>query len=387
MKLFDNKKAYLLLTLLFIGMFLLYYNSSESSKVIKFGSSLPLSSITKELGISVKDGANVYFQYANDQKLLGEYSIEFLCYDDQYEPELTGDNLEKLLNIDKVFALFGFVGTPTIKSILPKIDDGEIPFIAPFSGAAFLRREARKNIINYRASYQEEVAAILHFLINIKKLTKFSIFYQSDDYGNEGYIATIKVLKKQNLELVSEGTYKRNTVSIRQALTSVGGAKPEAILLVGSYKPVAHFIKKYRELEGENTLFCNLSFVNADALVSELDFKTKNIIFSQTVPYYNNRSIPVVVEYQNLMQQYAPDVKLGFVSLEAFITAKVSVHALANMSDKHNRKQFVKNLQQIQRGVLDKIPLKYENRQLSKNVYLFEYKEHKFQSINWHSFE
>ncbi len=381
------RKIFFFMFVWICAVYLFHHNLTPNNKIIKLGSSLPLSGITKRIGLSVRDGANVYFRYANEKKLLGDYSIEFICYDDKYEPELTKDNLKKLLTDDQVFSLFGFVGTPTIKSVLPIIDDHDTPFIAPFTGASFLRKKARKNFINFRASYQEEIEKILKYLIYTKKLTRFSIFYQSDDYGDEGYIATINALNKVDLKLVSDGTYKRNTISIQQALTSIREAKPEAIIMVGSYKPVAHFVKKYRELGLENTLFCNLSFVDADALVSELEFKTKNIIFSQIVPSYNNRTIPIIVEYQKLMNRYAPSVEFGFVSLEAFLSAKISVYALSQMSDKSDKELFIKKLQQIKGDVLEGLYLRYKDRQLSHNVYLFEHKNYNFSLINEYSFE
>ena len=360
-----------IITVVILGILIYYQKHSDIGSTIKFGSSLPLDGINKQLGLSVKQGAMAYFDYANKQKLLDDKKIEFISYDDKYEPELTLENLNTLLYKDKVFALFGFVGTPTIKAIMPIISESDIPFIAPFSGASFLRIPKRDNFVNFRSSYADEIEKIVGYLYYIKHITKIAIFYQNDDYGDDGYVATIKSLKKRGLSLVSEGTYRRNTLSVTQALYDIYSSKPDAIIMVGAYKPVALFVKRYRQMDkNKKTIFCNISFVNADELVHELDYKTKNMIFSQTVPSYNDLSLPIVKEYRKILKIKYPHTKYGFVSLESYLDAKISVEALKRIQSNISRKKFLNNLRE-----LAKI---YKDKKLFGRVFLFEYKDKKF---------
>ncbi len=364
-----------IITVVILGILIYYQKHSDIGSTIKFGSSLPLDGINKQLGLSVKQGAMAYFDYANKQKLLGDKKIRFISYDDKYEPELTLENLNTLLHKDKVFALFGFVGTPTIKAIMPIISESNIPFIAPFSGASFLRIPKRDNFVNFRSSYADEIEKIVGYLYYIKHITKIAIFYQNDDYGDDGYVATIKSLKKRGLSLVSEGTYKRNTLSVTQALYDIYSSKPEAIIMVGAYKPVALFVKRYRQMDkSKKTIFCNISFVNADELVHELDYKTKNMIFSQTVPSYNDLSLPIVKEYRKILKIKYPHTKYGFVSLESYLDAKISVEALKKIQSNISRKKFLNNLRR-----LTKI---YKEKKLFGRVFLFEYKDKKFVKLH-----
>ncbi|NPA74404.1 MAG: ABC transporter substrate-binding protein [Epsilonproteobacteria bacterium] len=346
---------------------------NEVGKVIKFGSSLPLSGINKELGLAVKEGAATYFKYTNDKNILRGRKIEFITYDDKYEPELTVENLHKLLDKDKVFALFGFVGTPTIKAIMPIITESDIPFVAPFSGASFLRNPPRENFINFRSSYADEIEKIIEYLVDKKGLKKIAIFYQNDDYGDDGYIATIKSLKKRHLSVIAEGTYRRNTLSVTQALYDIKSSDPQAIIMVGAYKPVALFIKRYREMEKTKTIFCNISFVNADELVKEVGYDTKNMVFSQTVPSYDDTNIPIVDEYRKMLKKDFPTAKYGFVSLESYIAAKLDIEALKELKNDIDRKNFLNKLNQLSN--------EYKKRGIFGKVFLFKYKNSKFIEI------
>ncbi len=374
------KKTIFLLFILIVLVFT-FKDKIYKNDTIILGASLPKTGIIKEWGISVNAGANSYFKYANDLGLIKDKKIKFITYDDKYEPDLTIKNVNKLIFEDKVFALFGFVGTPTVKKIIPIVSDEGIPFIAPFTGASFLREIEDENFVNFRSSYFEEVEKLVAYLYKIKNLKKFAVFYQNDNYGEEGYVSLLKSLKKRNLTLTAEGTYKRNTLSIRHAFQEIKDAKPEVIMMIGAYKANALFIKKAKEDRNfKNTIFCNISFGDANAMLKELD-NTQNLIFSQVVPSYMDTSLPVIKEYHKLMTRYYPGVPYGFISLEAFLAAKTVVYALQRTTGNITRNKLLKNLKNLPPNILKGLNIKYKSSQLLNKVYLFDYEDGKFIEI------
>jgi ABC-type branched-subunit amino acid transport system substrate-binding protein len=358
----------------------LFLDRTPDIKEIKLGASLPLSGINQNLGEEVVIGSNIYFNHANAKGGVDGKKIKFIYYDDKYEPEITQTNINRLIKKDKVFALFDFVGTPTVKKVMPIIKKSGIPFIAPYTGASFLRNPKNTNIVNLRSSYKEEIDALVDYLVKNKKLSKFSIFYQNDDYGKEGYIALLSALKKRNLSLQSEGTYKRNTLFIKQAIYDISRHKPQAIILVGAYKPTARFIKKARLSSLKNVIFCPISFVNADALMNELKNDGKNLLFSQVVPTYSQKT-KITKEYKKLLKFYYPTHKPTFASFESFLAAKVVVHALRETNGNINASRFLENLKHIDRNTLGKIKIHYKQTQLLNRVYLLKYSFNKFQLL------
>lgn len=373
--------------LLFILAIIYIYFRDETftNRTITIGTSIPKTGIIKAWGDSVTSGANSYFEYTNEENILGNKKIDFLIYDDKYEPELTIDNAQKLTYKDKVFALFGFVGTPTVKSILPILYDENIPFVGAFTGASFLRNTNNVNFINFRSSYQEEIETLINYLHDKKGLNRFAVFYQNDDYGEEGYISLINSLKKRNLPLVAEGSYKRNTLSINHAFNEIKDASPQAIIMVGAYKTNSLFIKKAKENEKlKDTIFCNISFGDANEMIKELkkqETNTDNLLFSQVVPNYTDTKIPAILEYQTLMKKYYPNKELGFISLEAFLSAKVLVNAIQRIKGDITRKKLLDSLKTTPHNTLDGFYLNFRNTQLLNNVYLFHYKNSTFQKV------
>ena len=148
---------------IFIIFYIYFKDDVFKEKTLVVGASLPNTGIIKSLGESVSSGVNAYFSYANENNLIKNKKIEFLVYDDKYEPELTYENTQKLIYDNKVFALFGFVGTPTIKKVLPILYDENIPFFSAFTGASFLRDNTNPNFINFRASYYQEMETMINY--------------------------------------------------------------------------------------------------------------------------------------------------------------------------------------------------------------------------------
>ena len=81
-------------------------------------------------------------------------------------PELAIANTRQLIENENVFALIGAVGTPTSRSATPVAAAADVPYVAPFTGAGFLRDDSWTNIINLRASYAQETEEMVERLTN-----------------------------------------------------------------------------------------------------------------------------------------------------------------------------------------------------------------------------
>jgi len=376
------KKTIFILIPLIILLYFLLQEKSYTNKTILIGGSLPKTSVLKEYGNAVDIGAKTYFDYANKNNLLKNNKIKYLTYDDKYEPKLTLQNTQKFLKNEYLFALFGFVGTPTVKNILPIIYSEDIPLIATFSGASFLRNNSNSNIINFRTSYYNEIKEHIKYLYEHKGFTKIAVFYQNDEYGEDGYVSVVNILKTYKLSPIAEGNYKRNTLSIRHAFNSIKDAKPEAIIMIGANKANTLFIKKAKQNKDfNNTIFSNISFGDASEMIKDLGEDNENIIFSQVVPSYTDKSIPIIKQYHEISKQYNPNFEPNFISLEAFLSAKIVVTALANIQGDITRQKFLDELRQLPTNTLEGIPIDPKKKDLLNITYLFKYKNNKFVKV------
>ena len=294
---------------------------------IVFGQAAALSGPSSALGQKMRQGILAAFAEINAKGGVHGRSLQLVSRDDGYDPDRSVQQTVKLLHDDKVFALIGAVGTPTSLVTEPIAKDENVPFIGPFTGAAFLREKNLDNVVNIRASYSAEAEAWVKHLTEDRHIKRIAIFYQDDSYGRDGLAGVKQALAKRGMELAAEATYERNTTAVGMAMRVLKRAEPEAVVMVGTYAPCAEFIKLARE-SGFNPVFANISFVGADALAEKLGSDGAGVIVSQVVPFPWDTSVKVVADYQTAEKAIDPDLPPDFVSLEGYISGRLAAAAL-----------------------------------------------------------
>jgi ABC-type branched-subunit amino acid transport system substrate-binding protein len=307
---------------------------------IVFGQAAALEGPAAALGTGMRDGILAAFAEANKAGGVHGRKLELMSADDGYEPNKSIEATKKLIEVDKVFALVGSVGTPTSSATQPIATDAGVPFIAPFTGAEFLRTPFKANVVNVRASYFQETEAMVERLTKDRNISKIAILYQDDGFGRAGLAGMQKALEKRNMKLVAEGTFERNTVAVKGALLSIRKGEPEAVIMVGPYKPCAEFIKLARSVKLD-AIFVNISFVGSNALAKELGNAGGGVVITQVVPFPGDTSVPLVARYHEALKAANADAEPGFVSLEGYMAGRLLIAALEKVSGEPSRKALL----------------------------------------------
>ncbi|MCU0898419.1 MAG: ABC transporter substrate-binding protein [Burkholderiales bacterium] len=306
------------------------------------GQSAPLTGPAAALGTEMRLGAKLYFDQVNAQGGVNGRRIELVSLDDGYEPAKTDANTKKLINDEKVFALFGYVGTPTSMAALPIFTEAKVPFFGPFTGAESLRDPFNRNIFHIRASYYDETEKIVEQLVTTG-LTKIAVFYQNDAYGKAGLAGVERALKARNIPLVATATVERNTTDVAKAVSEIVPKQPNAIVMISAYKSIAAFVRAAQKA-GFGGQFHNVSFVGSKALADELAQDGVGVAISQVVPFPWSPTTPVVKEYQQAMAK-AGEKTISFTSLEGYVAAKVFVEGLRRAGKDLTREKLVEGLE------------------------------------------
>ena len=269
-------------------------------------------------------------------------TLQLISYDDGYEPKQSLSQTRKLIDKDRVFALIGPVGTPTTKVTQPLASKAGVPFIGPFTGAGFLRNSELGNIVNVRATYASETEAWIKYLVDEKGKTRIAIFFQNDGFGDVVLKGVTAAMNRRGLTLVAKGSFERNTVRIKSALLNVLRSRPDAVVMVGPYNPIASFIKLSKKINFKPT-FVNISFVGSTALSAALGDARDGVIISQVVPFPWDRSVGVVQSYQAALKAYNKEAKIGFVSLEGYIVGRLAIDCSAKGRAQSDPRKFSQN--------------------------------------------
>jgi len=318
---------------------------AQFDRRIVLGQSAAFSGAAAQLGIQMNRGAKLCFDAVNAAGGIHGAQIELRTLDDMYEPDKCKANTEALIK-DEVFALFGYVGTPTSLAALPLVNQHKVPFFGPFTGAEALRDPFSRYVFHARASYFDETAAIVKQLTTMG-LKKIAVFRQNDSYGQAGLDGVVRALKTHDLEPVAIGLVERNTVAVSAAVQAIAPKKPDAIVQISAYKSCAAFVREARKA-GFGGTFDNVSFVGTQALSEELGADARGVAVSQVMPFPFQPKSPIAREFLAAIQKAGGEHKPNYSSMEGYVAARIFAEGLKRAGKGANREALIAALESIQ---------------------------------------
>lgn len=318
----------------------------QADRPFVLGQSAATTGPAAQLGIQMHQGARLYFDAINAQGGVSGRPIELRLLDDGYEPERCKANTEQFI-AKEVFALFGYVGTPTSLAALPLVNQARIPFFGPFTGAQALRDPFSRPVFHVRASYYDETALIVRQLTELG-LKKIAVFRQDDSYGQAGLDGVQRALASKGLEPVAVGLVKRNSVDVAAAVAAIVAKRPDAVVQISAYKSCAAFIRAARKA-GYGGTFYNVSFVGTQALADELGKEAHGVMVTQVMPYPFGTASGITREYLQALRQAGGTDKPNYSSMEGYVAARVFVEGLKRAGKNPGRDDLVNGLEALQR--------------------------------------
>lgn len=293
---------------------------------IRIGSCSALTGPANFLGTQMTVGGETYLEEVNAAGGVHGRKIRLIKRDDGYEPARTIRCVNQLIQKDKVFAMGFFVGTPTGAKAAPMAENKKVPLVGLFTGAELLRNPVKHWVMNVRASYYDETRAMIENLVALDK-DRIAVFYQEDAFGKAVLSGVEIALNKYGKKPIALGRYKRNTMDIADGLASIRSSNPDAIVMVGTYAPLAKFVRESKA-QGMDSLFLNVSFVGTEAFAKDVGRDGDGVVITQVVPPPNRMDLPAIAEYHKALAAHFPNENPNFVSLEGYITARILVEGL-----------------------------------------------------------
>lgn len=368
-----------------IGGFLLIANlglaaETNAQPEIVLGMSTVLSGPAANLGTDMHQGVLAGLERANRAGGVHGRRLRLIALDDGYEPARTAPNMRQLIEKENVLAVIGNVGTPTGVAAIPIANEQKTLFFAPFTGAGVMRKNPPdRYVINYRASYAEETAAIIDALVGGGglKVEDIALFTQKDAYGDAGFAGSVAALKRHGLkdeQQVLHVRYERNTLAVEDALARLlfAAHPPRAVVMVGTYAPCAKFIKLADEA-GLKAVFHNVSFVGSRSLAAELGSLPANVIVTQVVPHPLASDVELVREFQADLKALDATIKPGVCSMEGYVASRILIKALEKIPGPITRESVVDALEglgQFDIGLGEPLKLGPKDHQACHRVWL-----------------
>lgn len=360
---------------------------------IRLGMSTALSGPVARLGRSMRRGVEIALAETNAAGGVRGRPLRLIARDDSYHPPTAARNVRRLIEEDGVLAIVGNLGTPTARVALPIARSAGVLFYGAMTGAALLRPDPPgRTVINFRASYAEEVETILNglFASGIKP-HELAFFTQDDSYGTSVFESAVSLLEAQGYErarFLPRGRYPRNTLRIEPALVSLleATAPPKAILMVGAFAPSAKFIRLARKVFPD-ARFINISFVGSRQLADALGDDGEGVVVAEVVPPLT-AEVPAVKAFKRAFVAHASSqAKKDPAILEGYLATRLLLKGLeaAPALTRDGVIDGLLSLGQVDMGLGAPVRLAPGHHQASHKVWLAVIRDGAFRPLDWTS--
>lgn len=311
---------------------------------IVLGQSIALSGALADLGKEYSSGAALYFDQVNAQGGIHGRKIRLISLDDGYDTAKAVENTKRLVEQDKVFAIFGQFGTGITQASLPLTTEIGVPLFAPYTGADALREAKSRYLFHIRASYGNETEKMVEQLVSTG-VRDIAVIHQNDPFGKAGLQVAVLALEKRSLKPAAVGAIEISpSVDVRKAVETVAKVNPTAIIMIAAGKGAVGFIREFRQT-GLTPQYFGLSVVSSRQLVKELGSSAHGIAITQVMPSPWRASNPAAREYQAISARQKLD--LTYTSFEGFMAAKIFVEGLKRAGKDPTREKLIAGLETL----------------------------------------
>ena len=329
------------------------YDPGASDAEIKIGQTTPYSGPASAYGLVGKT-EGLYFKMINDTGGVNGRKINFLSYDDAYNPPKTVEQTRKLIEGDEVLFLYQGLGTAAQASIQKYMNDKKIPQMLVSSGATrFTDPKTFPWTMAFNPNYQSEGHIYAQLVLKQYPNAKIAILMQNDDFGKD-YVKGFKdaLGEKAATMIVSEASYEVSDPTVDSQMVKLKSSGADLFFNVSTPKFAAQSIKKAAELGWKPVHLLNINSTPVGSVMIPAGAENSKGIIS--VNYGKDPLDPQwandegMKRYKAFMAKYAPDMDVNnTLSSYGYSTAQLMVHILKMCGDDLTRANVMKQATNI----------------------------------------
>jgi branched-chain amino acid transport system substrate-binding protein len=291
---------------------------------IKIGGTFPLTGFAS-LYKTIPAAEKAYFDYVNARGGVNGRKINFEILDDSYDPSKTVPLAQQLVEKDKVFAVFGSLGTAPTLATWGYLNSHKVPQALVATGDSYWGFSHAKYpwTIGWQPDYPGEAKLYGKYIAANMPNAKIGVLYQNDAYGKNYYAGLRVGLGSKKGSIVDAESYDATNPSVTQQILALKSKGADTFVVFATptptitalatatkvgWSPTATFINNV----SANRLFL-LAAAAAGAKVDGI-ISTNYTASSTTQP-----NLPGVKLATALVNQYAPALQQSFARGDANI--------------------------------------------------------------------
>ncbi|WP_234881926.1 ABC transporter substrate-binding protein [Agrobacterium larrymoorei] len=210
------------------------------AKVVTVGAFTPVTGPVPFYSV-LTHAADAYFKHLNENGGVRGWKVNYITYDDGYDPARSVAVSRKLVEDDGAFALAAPVGTATNVAAIPYAREKNIPMIGPIGGASAFFVEP--NVFPLLPDYGWSAASNVDYAVKDLGLKKIALLWENDELGKSAKRGFDLYMKELGLQPAESVPFDVKTTSFSPHIRRVANSGAEAVILFGSNANLAAALK------------------------------------------------------------------------------------------------------------------------------------------------
>jgi branched-chain amino acid transport system substrate-binding protein len=301
------------------------------------------------------------FRMANEQGGFAGRKVVFLSYDDAYSPPKSVEQTRRLIEEDKVAALFGTLGSPTNSATWRYVNQKQVPHLFLTNGLdKWANYQEHPWTIGWMPSYVIEGRIYGKYILEQEPDAKIGILHQNDDFGKDHMRGVRDVLKDRYDRQVTSASYEVTDPKVDSQLISLHAAGAEVLMTFATPKFAAQSIRKVADMGWRPLHFLSSSSVSVGAVMNPAGSDNGIGIISAafmkdpTDPRWDNDD--GIRQWRDFMAKYYPEGDLKDVfNVAGFGMTHTMLHVLRQCGEDLSRENMMRqatHLRQVENPIL-----------------------------------
>jgi ABC-type branched-subunit amino acid transport system substrate-binding protein/TRAP-type uncharacterized transport system substrate-binding protein len=322
-------------------------NSRAADGEIRIGNTMPYSGPASAYGVIGKIIA-AYFNKINAEGGVNGRRINFISYDDGYNPQKTVELTRKLVEEDKVLLMFASLGTGTSAAVRPYLNSNKIPQLFVASGASMWDKPRDFPwTMGFQPSYQTEGHIHAQYLLEQHPSGgKIAILYQDDEFGKD-YVKGIKDGLGGKIPVIAEAAYKVTDANVNQQIATLKASGADIFFDITTPKFAVMAIRRTAELGWKPEHIISTVSESVAAVMQPAGLQNAEGILAAGYSWEGDdpaaANDPAYRDFTAFMDRYAADVsKSNALTVFGYMISNAMVEVLRKCGDDLSRDNLMK---------------------------------------------
>ncbi len=352
---------------------------------IVIGSHQDLSGPIASWGTQVKMGMELRVKEINDAGGIHGRKIRLVIEDNAYNPAQAITVTNKMINMDKVFAFIGNMGSPTAGATKPIISKKKIPQMLPLSSASLFFDPYDRYSFGGWAPYYDQARVLTKYFVKEKGKKRIGILYQDDDFG----AITVKGVEDQltefGMEVTTKESYKRGATVFSTQMAKLKKANVDFIVLATVVRETVGVLAEAKKLQWKIDM-CGTSAAYTQyipILASAAGFSADGYYSTGQSPYiypdHKNPKARAFYKNYKAMFDKTPDMPstAGYTAINVFW---IAANKVGKDLTREKLVDALETFREVQDSIFNSVPLTYtpQNHQGAFQANVFQIQKSKW---------